>query len=236
MLEAKAGKDNLSSICGRCSPVSWSFLDNSGSQEQEVARIILGWDPSCLQVTLVFSSSQLLCVHVNCLSTNRLFFASFVYGANSWSDRRPLWDSTRSLSSAIGDNPWIQMGDFNVALRSSERVGVFDSAAASEFCQCLIDINMEELVSRGCWFTWSNKRGGGGDNLSRIDRVVINSGWLDLFPESEAIAQVPGISDHCSMLVSVFEEPRCKKPSRFFNFLMKHYQFKDLALSSWVQP
>lgn len=66
--------------------------------------------------------------------------------------------------------------------------------------------------------------------------MVINSGWLDLFPESEAIAHVRGISDHCSMLVSVFEEPRCKKPSRFFNFLMKHHQFKDLALSSWVQP
>lgn len=33
VLEVKARKDNLSSICGRCSPVSWSYLDNSGSQE-----------------------------------------------------------------------------------------------------------------------------------------------------------------------------------------------------------
>lgn len=121
------------------------------------------------------------------------------------------------MSSVICDIPWIQLGDFNVALRNSERVGVFDSDAAFEFCQCLIDIIMEELITRGCWFTWSNRRGGCGDNLSKIDRVVVNSGWLDFFfSEFEAIAHVPGIFYHYSILVSIFEDSRCKKT--FSNF------------------
>lgn len=81
VLEAKARKENLSSICDRCFLVSWSFLQNFGSQE--VATIILGWDPSYLHVSLVLSSSQIICVQITCLSTKRFFFASFVYGANS---------------------------------------------------------------------------------------------------------------------------------------------------------
>lgn len=142
----------------------------------------------------------------------------------------------RCLFSVIGDSPWIQLGDFNVALRSSERMGDFDSSAAGEFNQCLLDINMEELATRGSWFTWSNKRGGGGANMSRIDRVLVNGDWLDMFPESEALAYVPGISDHCSLLVTVFKEVACKKPFRFFNFWMKHHQFKELVQNSWLLP
>ncbi|XP_058211589.1 uncharacterized protein LOC131323761 [Rhododendron vialii] len=72
--------------------------------------------------------------------------------------------------------------------------------------------------------------------MSRIDRVVVNGCWLDLFPESEAIAHVPGISDHCSFLVTIFEKARCRKPFRFYNFWMKNHQFKALVINSWVQP
>ncbi|KAG5520831.1 hypothetical protein RHGRI_033411 [Rhododendron griersonianum] len=92
---------------------------------------VLGWDPCCLDVSLVYSSEssdQLICVKVTCLSSQRVFYASVVYGANSMVCRRSLWSAMRFLFSVIGDSPWIQLGDFNVALRSSERVGRFMEA------------------------------------------------------------------------------------------------------------
>ncbi|XP_058189338.1 uncharacterized protein LOC131306924 [Rhododendron vialii] len=114
------------------------------------------------------------------------------------------------------------MGDFNVVARSSERVGSFDATAAAEFRKCLFNINMKDLITRGAWFTWSNRRGGGGANMSRIDRVVVNAAWMDAFPEAEALAHYPVVC--------------CKKPFRFFNFWMKHHKFKSLVSDSWVQP
>ena len=172
-MEAKVRKKNLAAVCNSCFPCSWKFLDNSGSQD--VARIVLGWDPCCLDLSLLYSSDQMLCVQVTCLRSQRRFYVS-ACSHNSMFSRRLLWSSMRSLFAAIGDFPWIQMGDFNVVLKSSERIGEFDHNSAAEFSQCLVDIEMEELPTRGCWFTWSNKQGGGGANMSRIDRVLVNEG------------------------------------------------------------
>lgn len=158
-MEAKVRKENLGAIGARCFPISWMVLDNS--RANSTARIVLGWDPGILGVQLVFTSDQLLCVQVTCLETKQIFYVSVVYGANAVTEKRVLWDSMRSLFSSIGDFPWIQMGDFNVVCRRSERMGTFDVATASEFRQCLFAINMEELITRGAWFTWSNRRGGG---------------------------------------------------------------------------
>ncbi|KAF7126448.1 hypothetical protein RHSIM_Rhsim11G0034800 [Rhododendron simsii] len=99
--KAKVRKENLSVICGRCFPNSWLVLENS--ENNSPARIVLGWDPSVLEVLLVFSSAQLLCVQVTCLSTLRMFYVSAVYGANSMIDRRLLWASMRSLVAIIGN-------------------------------------------------------------------------------------------------------------------------------------
>lgn len=79
------------------------------------------------------------------------------------------------------DSPWIQLGDFNVVARSFERMGSFDTYVASDFSQCLFDINMEDLLTRGAWFTWTNRQGGEWANMSRINRVVVNDAWLDVF-------------------------------------------------------
>lgn len=72
--------------------------------------------------------------------------------------------------------------------------------------------------------------------MSRIDRVVVNAAWMDAFPNSEALAHSPGISDHCSLTVTVCKEDSCKKPFRFFYFWMKHHSFKDLVSDSWIKP
>lgn len=234
ILEAKVRKENINDVCSRCFPNSWNWLENSGNLS--TARIVLGWDPNVLGIHLLSSSDQLLCVQVTCLDTQRICYISAVYGANSLLDRRVLWASMRSLSSFIGDSPWLQLGDFNVVCRSSERLGNFDVTVAAEFRQCLFDINMEELTTRGAWFTWTNRRGGAGANMSRLDRVVVNAGWLDAFPESEALVHAPGISDHCSLLVCVLHMVPCKKPFRFFNYWMKHHSFKELVGQSWNQP
>ncbi|KAH7859435.1 hypothetical protein Vadar_001105 [Vaccinium darrowii] len=135
-----------------------------------------------------------------------------------------------------GNRAWIQMGDFNSVRLTSERLVGFDAKAADEFNDCLTYISQDDLPSKGFWFTWTNKRGGSGDNKSRIDRVIANTSWMDLFPYAEANFLAPGISDHCSISVCLGTTNLKRKPFNFFNFWMQHPEFEQILHSSWSEP
>lgn len=45
----------------------------------------------------------------------------------------------------------------------------FDRAASEEFNVCISDLELEDLSTRGVWFSWSNKRGGLG---------IIKASWI----------------------------------------------------------
>ncbi|KAI8536166.1 hypothetical protein RHMOL_Rhmol10G0235300 [Rhododendron molle] len=81
---------------------------------------------------------------------------------------------------------------------------------------------------------WRNlKRGGAGDNKSKLDRVLSNIEWLDSFPHAEAVFLPPGISDHCLMSVTMVPPLGGRKPFKFFNFWLQHPQFQQILVSSW---
>lgn len=145
-------------------------------------------------------------------------FLSMVYGLNQALSRRNLWADMRYLGTIIGDNPWIQLGDFNVVRRPNERLTGFDQAATYDFNDCLESLNMEDMPSRGFWFTLSNRRGGMGVNKSKIDRVLINSAWLDKFSDSEAVFLAPSVFDHCSIVVTVMLASHVRRPFKIFKF------------------
>ncbi|KAI8566950.1 hypothetical protein RHMOL_Rhmol02G0082600 [Rhododendron molle] len=200
-----------------------------------VARMVLARDPQIFQVDLIFSSPQLIVVKILTVD-QRLFYVSCIYGHNSMVDGRRLWEDMRTLAPTIGDTPWLQFGDFNVVRRSSERLEGFDNVASLEFNTCLDDINMDDMPFKGLWFTWSNKRGGQGNVKSKLDRALINGSWLDIFPELETIFLAPGISDHCFILVNVLLYTPRRSPFKFFNFWMRHDQFKEELRKSWSLP
>lgn len=62
----------------------------------------------------------------------------------------------------------------------------FDHSTASEFNDCLHALELDDLTTKGFWFTWTNKRGGLGDNKSKLDSAMVNASWLSAYPNSEA--------------------------------------------------
>lgn len=70
---------------------------------------------------------------------------------------------------------------------------------------------------------------------SRIDRALVNSQWQIEFTESTAAVLVPGISDHCPLLISIFPYRGGRKPFKFFNFWMRHKEFPVLLSQSWSE-
>ncbi|KAF7125029.1 hypothetical protein RHSIM_Rhsim12G0125600 [Rhododendron simsii] len=79
--KAKVRTENLDGVRAKCFPNSWLMVDNLGAHG--IARIVVDWDPSMLDVSLMYSSAQILCVQVRCLTYHKVFYASIVYGANS---------------------------------------------------------------------------------------------------------------------------------------------------------
>ncbi|KAF7130791.1 hypothetical protein RHSIM_Rhsim10G0198700 [Rhododendron simsii] len=143
-----------------------------------------------------------------------------VYGMNQPIDRGMLWDELRGLHRALGVEPWILLGDFNVVRKVNEQsiIDNFYFTAAAAFNSCIDDIEVDDLPAKGFWFSWSNKSGGLGQNKSRINRVVVNHAWQNVFTESEAVFAAPGISDHCSLIVSVLPYKPRRKPLSSLTF------------------
>ncbi|KAI8534245.1 hypothetical protein RHMOL_Rhmol10G0074800 [Rhododendron molle] len=147
------------------------------------------------------------------ITTKKLFFLSIVYGGNSTIQRRELWSELRYIHGIIGAQIWIQLGDFNIVRSAIERSDGFDVLASTEFNDCLFDIEMDDMLMKGLWFTWSNRRSDLGENRSKLDRVLINSAWLSAFPNAEAVVLSLGISDHSPILVTVVPEGKTIRKS-----------------------
>jgi len=73
-------------------------------------RIVLFWNPSTVNVVLFKFSAQVVHVLITCLESYYSFTASFVYGFNTISLWRSLWDD---LQRWIPNSPWLVLGDFN---------------------------------------------------------------------------------------------------------------------------
>lgn len=231
VVETKVRDVNLQATINLCFPRDWKAIHNFNSGP--VARIILGWDSSIFQLLVVFQSEQIIVVDVLVLEDKRNFLLSVVYGHNGIRERRHLWDDMRTIFTSVGLKPWLQLGDLNEVRTSAERLVGFDCHAAAELNQCLIDISQDDMPSKGFWFTWSNKRGGGGSNKSKLDRVLVNTEWLDMFPTAEASFLAPGVSDHCLISVTMVPPNGRRKPFKFFNFWLQHPEFGQILTTSW---
>ncbi|KAH7845111.1 hypothetical protein Vadar_030941 [Vaccinium darrowii] len=156
---------------------------------------------------------------------------------NQPTDRGISWHELRGLHRALSDEPWILLGNFNAVRRVNERSTIdnFDFNAATDFNSCIEDIEVDDIPAKGFWFSCSNRSGGMGQNKSRIDRVMVNQVWQDVFTESEAVFAAPGIFDHCSLIVSVLPYKPKRKPFKFFNYWMSDPKFPNLLKEAWSQ-
>ncbi|KAH7863035.1 hypothetical protein Vadar_012412 [Vaccinium darrowii] len=234
LVETKVRSNNVEATMKLCLPLHWKFVHNIGSGV--VARIIVAWNTSNVVVSLVLMTDQCITCKVALVQSQDWFYISVVYGFNKPVERRLLWNDLRTLYGLLGSDAWLLLGDFNSIRTLFDRVGSvsFDGVAAHEFNSCLADIGMEDMASKGFLFTWTNRRGGLGFVKSRIDRALINSRWQVQYPESEAIFQVPGMFDHCPIVVTILRQQSRRIPFKFFNFWMSHDKFSSLLDNAWA--
>ena len=236
-LETHVKQDILHSLMTSTLP-GWNF-DSNHSPQSENGRIIVVWNPS-LSVAIYFRSPQIMVCGIFDPASQEYLTVCFVYAFNERSDRLPLWDAIKQISrsSIIQDSPMLVLGDFNQVLASSEAYSLHPSdlsiGGMTDFQECLQQSEIFDLAFRGCFFTWSNKSPT-SPRTRKLDRALINEAWIEKFPNSLAIFDDPGSSDHSPCIVQFgIDPPRRTTRFTFFTFFTSHPNYKELLEAAWT--
>ncbi|KAL5555671.1 hypothetical protein UlMin_037907 [Ulmus minor] len=130
-----------------------------------------------------------------------------MYGNPDTTLRNLFWD----LMKRLGDShslPWLCGGDLNEILFAHEKKGGGDRASylLRNFREAIEYCNLADLGFRGPKFTWC--RGSNNSNFiqERLDRMLGNRGWSDMFPNSIVHHLRLWGSDHRPLLVEVLKD------------------------------
>ncbi|XP_056692109.1 uncharacterized protein [Spinacia oleracea] len=126
--------------------------------------------------------------------------------------------------------PWLVMGDLNEITSQADKQG----GRPFRFSQCK-DMNnfvdaagLVDLGYDGCPFTWTNARDGAALIRERLDRALVNSPWLHIFPHTKVHHIPRTYSDHAPILISL-DNPKVDGPSLF---VVKKFEGRDHFLTS----
>ncbi|KAL0293919.1 UNVERIFIED_CONTAM: hypothetical protein Sradi_6913100 [Sesamum radiatum] len=145
---------------------------------------------------------------IHCRATNKRMHTrcliTVLYGDYDIIPRRTLWGALCNLSAGTMDEPWLVLGDFNAVLDDSEVCGRAADTSASmlEFRNCIRDTGLVQLPATGCQYTWHNCSEGMRSLWKRLDRMLVNTAWLDAWPNSSYICALPSTSDHSPLILS----------------------------------
>ncbi|XP_074315733.1 uncharacterized protein LOC141651943 [Silene latifolia] len=156
-----------------------------------------------------------------------------VYGSYDVHERQRLWSGLADVSSA---EPWLVLGDFNVVRQPSEKLSNTPPVLQEmiEFNDCLAAFNLDDRTSSGCEMTWNNKQDLNSRVWSKLDRVLANPGWLASLPDSFALFQEAGFSDHSPVLVHVSNDSKKVKRFSFLNSWIDHPAYLAIVAAAWT--
>ncbi|XP_027158176.1 uncharacterized protein LOC113759801 [Coffea eugenioides] len=128
--------------------------------------------------SIVGQSSQYLALRVRHSQLRTEVVGVFMHAACSVRDRRELWADLRTLQ--VLGLPLIFHGDFNVILYAEEKRGGrnFCRAGSEDFHDFIQDLDLTDVGFSGNQFTWCNNRQGRARVWKRLDRVLVDRGWL----------------------------------------------------------
>ncbi|EOY20524.1 Retrotransposon, unclassified-like protein [Theobroma cacao] len=148
-------------------------------------------------------------------------------------ERKDLWTYLRSLSSDM-EGPWLAGGDFNSIFSRYERLygATLHHVSIEDFANTLLDCGLLDAGFEGNSFTWTNDH-----MLQRLDRVLYNREWAELFSSTKVQHLARDRSDHYPLLIN-YSMTSQRGPLAFY-FLYawtKHHTFMSFVERLWKFP
>ncbi|XP_074298901.1 uncharacterized protein LOC141629876 [Silene latifolia] len=232
-LETKINGSNVGNISHNMLD-GWCVTTNSSMHKG--GRVWLLWLPHIFDVSILQYDSQFIHARVQIKATQNVFLLTMVYAFNEGVDRVELWHKL-SLIAAGCDEPWAIAGDFNTVISPDERLGGYTKKEdMDDFINCLNTCGMVDIPASGAFYTWTNKQDAAHRKFSRLDRFLINTEWVSMFPEMHAHFHPEGIMDHNPCVVSNIKLEGKKYASfKYFNMWSDAPGFHDKVHEIWNQ-
>lgn len=168
----------------------FDFLPAEGTR----GGILLAWKPDLLWVMNIQKDEFMILAQVLSLADGNEWLVSSVYGPQE--DARKV----RFLENIMqfGDQvrlPWILNGDFNIVCNEEERSsGRVNRRLMNKFRHTINRLGLHDMPMIGRSYTWCNQQEQAV--LARLDRVLFNNEWEDLYPISDLLPLSSNILDH----------------------------------------
>ena len=127
-----------------------------------------------------------------------------VYGHPEEENKHQTWTLMKSLSRE-GSLPWLCFGDFNcIAAHEEKRGGPLKNQREIDgFREALRACHLNSVWFEGHPFTWSNNRVDRDNTQERLDRVLMNDAWHEMFPRSKTEHLPKRRSDHLPIKIVI---------------------------------
>ncbi|XP_010462886.1 PREDICTED: uncharacterized protein LOC104743514 [Camelina sativa] len=219
-----------------CVLPGWFFADNY--DYSELGKIWVIWHPTN-KVSVITKSLQMIICLVKLPFVHSDIIISIVYASSIGSEeRRELWSEIQafSASSVIAGKPWVLVEYFNQVLTPQEQSKASSSSQSRgmrDLNHCLISSHLFDLSYCGNTFTWSNNHTV-IPIAKKLDRILVNDGWMTNFSKSLAVFGELGFSDHspCCLFLETIK-PKIRQPFKFLTMLNKNPDFAPLVNSWW---
>ncbi|XP_022042279.1 uncharacterized protein LOC110944943 [Helianthus annuus] len=214
---------------------AWNWVSNASCCNRGT-RFMIGWDANMVDVMVLHQTDQVVHSQITFKLDRKSFFCSFVYAENHYNTRRELWNDLCKHNLFVGDKPWVMLGDFNSILFLDDSLSGTSTSniGTREFKECVNNIEMVDVKSSGLHYTWTNKQKKGKAIFRKIDRVMGNSSFIDVFPDAAACFLPYRISDHTPYTLVLPNIKRDKaKPFKFVNLLAEKKEFLGEVKRIW---
>ncbi|PWA19483.1 cytochrome P450 [Artemisia annua] len=153
-----------------------------------------------------------------------------VYAPQDQKSKLKLWDNIEKII-ALHDTLSVILGDFNEVRFASERKGTnFNHIGASHFNSFISNAGLSDLPLGGKRFTRMNNL---GSQLSKLDRILVSSHFMDRWPNSNVLALPREFSDHTPLLLNLYCDDYGPIPFKMFNSWLAHEDFPNVLNSCW---
>lgn len=179
--------------------------------------IALFWR-NTVNCSIVNYSANHISAKIEEVSQRAWIFTSF-YGYPETARTRESWNFIRSLARKI-TLPWCLMGDFNDILHSEEKKGraTRPNWLIRGFRQATQDAGLIDIHMEGYPFTWFKILGTPHAVEEKLDRALITTSWLQLFPNAKLENLVAPSSNHFPILLDKTSTARSHRVERSFKF------------------
>ncbi|KAK1383484.1 hypothetical protein POM88_021219 [Heracleum sosnowskyi] len=125
-----------------------------------------------------------------------------IYGEPSRTLRYKTWDLLKNLS-RDSNLPWCLIGDFNNVTSQADKKGgpPYPTTLIDGFNECLREADLHDLDLTGHQFTWERGKNTQHWTEIRLDRVLANSEWLNIFSLAKVYNLEGSPSDHSPLLL-----------------------------------